>query len=130
LDAQRIESLKTVTVLVRQTQIGKLFPKGFRILLTDGANALDAIKAVDEEMKIRAFSFPVKGFESLLQMVFHQTENRFYKQVAIQASSESEKLLDVKENPKMILPDETLMILVPEGGCTTDWEEPVRQREK
>jgi hypothetical protein len=121
--------MTAVTVLVRQTQISRLSPEGFRILLADKANALEAIKAVDEEMKIRAFSFRVKGFESLLQMVFHPTENRFYKQVAIQASSESE-FLDVRENSKMILPNDTLMILVPEGGCTTDWKEPVRQREK
>jgi hypothetical protein len=25
----------------------------------------------------------------------------------------------------MPLPDETTIILIPEGGCSTDWEEPI-----
>ena len=32
----------------------------------------------------------------------------------------------VRENPKMPLPNETTIILIPQGGCQTDWEEPIR----
>jgi hypothetical protein len=118
--------MKRLTIVVRQTEISKLFPQGLELSLKDDASVLDAIKAVDMEIKRKNPIFPVRNRRSLLQMVYLSNENRFYKQVAIQASSKNERFLNVRENPKMPLPDETIAILVPEGGCTTDWEEPVR----
>ena len=118
--------MKRLTIVVRQTEISKLFPQGLELSLKDDASVLDAIEAVDMEIKRKSPTFPVRNRRSLLQMVYLSTENRFYKQVAIQASSKNERFLNVRENPKMPLPDETIVILVPEGGCTTDWEEPVR----
>jgi hypothetical protein len=70
--------------------------------------------------------FPVKGFNCLREMVYHTIEGRFYNQVAVQAYTKSGVFLSVRENPRMPIPDETTIILVPEGGCATDWEEPVR----
>jgi hypothetical protein len=77
-------------------------------------------------MKEKFGKFPVKGFDSILQMVYHPYEKRFYKQVAVQAHVKSRQFLSVRENPRMQLPNETTIILIPEGGCTTDWEEPVK----
>jgi hypothetical protein len=68
--------------------------------------------------------FPVKGFKSLLHMVYHPYEERFYRQVAIQAYAKSKPFLNIRESPRMPLPNEATIILVPEGGCTTDWEQP------
>jgi hypothetical protein len=118
--------MKRVTLIVRQTEINRVFPNGFQLLWEDGASTLDAIRAADEEIKKKCGNFPVKGFKSLLQMVYHPYENRFYKQVAIQASIKSKPFLNVRENPKMPLPNETTIILIPQGGCQTDWEEPIR----
>jgi len=118
--------MKNVTLIVRQTEISKLFPSGLQLLLEDNASTLDAIKAVDEELRRRCGKFPVKGFESLFQMVYHPYEDRFYNQVAIQAHVKSKPFLNVRESPKTPLPSETVIILVPHGGCQTDWEEPVR----
>jgi hypothetical protein len=53
--------------------------------LEDEASIIDALKAVDEEIKRRASKFPVEKHKSLLQMVYHPCEKRFYKQVAIHA---------------------------------------------
>jgi hypothetical protein len=119
--------MKAVTLIVRQTEISRLFPNGLRLLLEDNASTLDAIKATDEEIKRKCGKFPAKGFESLLQMVYHPHENRFYKQVAIQAHAKSNPFINIRENPKMPLSSETTIILIPQGGCTTDWEEPVKQ---
>jgi len=116
---------KKVTLVVRQTEISKIFTGGFQLLLEDNASVLDAIKAVDEEIKRKCEKFPVKTFKSLLHMVYNVHENRFYKQVAAQAYTISKAFLDVRENPKMPLPNETTIILVPQGGCQTDWEEPI-----
>jgi DNA/RNA-binding domain of Phe-tRNA-synthetase-like protein len=53
-------------------------------------------------------------------MIYFFNENRFCKQVTIQASSKNDRFLNVRENPEMPLPDEAIVILVPEGECTTD----------
>jgi hypothetical protein len=94
--------------------------------LEDNASTLDAIKAADEEVRRKCGNFPVKGFESLFQMVYHPYEDRFYKQVAIQAHVKSKPFLNVRESPKTALPNDTTIFLIPQGGCQTDWEEPVR----
>jgi len=118
--------MKKVTLIVRQTEISKLFPDGFQLQLEDNASTLDAIKAADEEIRRKCGIFPVKGFESVFQMVYHPYEDRFYKQVAIQAHIKSKPFLNIRENPKTPLPNDTTIILIPQGGCQTDWEEPVK----
>ena len=116
--------MKKVILTVRQTEISRLFPNGFQLLLDDNASTLDAIKVADEEIKKKCAKFPVEKYKSLLHMIYHPHENRFYKQVAIQAHVKSQ-FLNIRENPKMPLPNETTIILIPQGGCQTDWEEPV-----
>ncbi|MGC8998925.1 MAG: hypothetical protein ACP5JW_05995 [Candidatus Bathyarchaeia archaeon] len=116
--------MKRVTVIIRQREINKLFPQAFQLTLKDEASVMDVIKAVDEEIRSRAGAFPVKDYESLLQMVYHPHEKRFYKQVAIHANVDS-KPINVRENPAMQLPDGATVILIPENGCQTDWEKPV-----
>ena len=97
--------MKKVTLIVRQTEINKIFANSLQLLLEDNSSTLDAIKVADEEIKRKCGNFPVKGFKSLLQMVYHPYENRFYKQVAIQASIKSKPFLNVRDNPKMPLPN-------------------------
>jgi len=117
--------MKKVTLIVRQTEISRIFPNGFQLVLAGDASTLDAIVAADEEIKKKCGKFPVKNCKSLLNMIYHPNENRFYKQVAIQAHARSKPFLSIRENPKMPLPSETTIILIPQGGCQTDWEEPV-----
>jgi hypothetical protein len=116
--------MKKVTLIIRQREINKLFPHGFQLTLKDEASIIDAIKAVDEEIKRKVGSFPVEKYKSLLRMVYHPSEKRFYKQVAVHANVNS-KPINVRENPTASLPDETTVILIPENGCQTDWEEPI-----
>lgn len=118
--------MKRVTIIIRQLEISKKFPEGLRLILDDEASVLDAIRAADEKIKKAYGGFPVKGFESLLQMVYHPSEDRFYKQVAIQAHTKSNGILNVRENLKMALPNETTIILIPDDGCQTDWEQPIK----
>jgi len=116
--------MKEVILMVRQTQINRIFPKGFHLLLEDNDTVLEAIRAADEKIRDKVERFPVEKCKSLLHMVFHPRENRFYKQVAVQAYTASEPFVNLRENPSMSLPNGITIILVPEGGCTTDWEEP------
>jgi hypothetical protein len=119
-----LKALKRVKLVVRQAQIGMMFPEGTQVLLEDEGSVLDAIRMADEEIKRKAGRFLVNKCKSLLHMVYHSEDGRFYKQVAIQAYAPSQPFLNVRENPRMPLPDQTTITLVPEGGCTTDWEEP------
>ncbi|MEM3770684.1 MAG: hypothetical protein QXG76_05830 [Candidatus Bathyarchaeia archaeon] len=118
--------MKKVTVVIRQREISKFFPQGFQLTLENGASTIDAIKAVDEEIKGKVGAFPVEKYKSLLQMVYHSDEKRFYKQVAIHAHVKS-RPINVRDNPTSPLPDEATVILIPEDGCQTDWEEPVKK---
>ena len=116
--------MKSVTLIVRQTALNRIFPNGFHFLLEDDASILDAIKAADEEIMKKVNRFPIEKCRSLLHMVYHPSENRFYKQVAIQAYTSSNPFINLRENPRLSLPNEATIILIPQGGCTTDWEEP------
>ncbi|MBX5327712.1 MAG: hypothetical protein ACQXXH_01950 [Candidatus Bathyarchaeia archaeon] len=118
--------MKTVTLIVRHRDLSRMFPGGLELVLEDDACVLDAIKAVDAEVRKRCGSFPVKGFQSLLQMVYHPKEERFYKQTSINVQTREKQFLNVKANPRLSLPDGTIVILIPEGGCITDWEEQVK----
>jgi len=118
--------MKNIALVVRQTEISRLFPNGFSLRLEDNASVLEAIKAADEDIIRKCGNFPVKGFKSLFQMVYHPYEDRFYKQVAIQGHAKSKPFLNIREDPKTPLPSDTIIILIPQGGCHTDWEEPVR----
>lgn len=117
--------MKRITLIVRQTELNKIFAEGLQLLLEDNSNIIDAVRQFDEEIKKRTQEFPIKKRKSLLPMVFHPHEERFYKQVAVQAYTDSDQFLNIRTNVKMPLPDDATIILVPEGGCTTDWEEPV-----
>jgi len=122
----RRQPMKAITLIVRQTEIGKLFPNGARLLLEVTASIAHAIEVFDRKIADRSDSFPVKGYRSLFEMVYHPYEKRFYRQVAVQARTRLNQFLNVRENPSDPLPDEATVILIPEGGCSTDWEEPVR----
>lgn len=43
--------MKTVMLIIRQTEISKIFPNGLQVLLEDDASTLDAIKVADDEIK-------------------------------------------------------------------------------
>jgi len=116
--------VKRVTLIIRQREVSRFFPRGLQLALEDVASVIDAIKAADLEIRRRVGGFPVEKCKSLLQMVYHPHEERFYRQVAIHAHVGSEPV-NVREETAAPLPDGTTVILIPEDGCQTDWEEPV-----
>jgi len=56
-------------------------------------------------------------------MIYNPVENRFYKQVAIRAHAESDPRVDIRKDPRKKLPEKTTIILIPAGGCISEWEE-------
>lgn len=56
--------MKKVTLIVRQTEISRIFPEGFQLMLDDNASALDAIKAADKEIKTNAEHFQLRDLKA------------------------------------------------------------------
>ncbi len=114
-----------VTLVVQQPQISRVIKNPLEFQLEEGATIVDVIKLADEAILRRIGEFPVKDYRSLLHMVYHPIENRFYKQVAIQGYTEPGSFLNVREDPKKPLPKSVTIVLVPEGPCISEWEDPI-----
>ena len=116
--------MKKIKLVIHQPSINKLIGSELSLSLSDDASIVDAIMQVDK-MIVSKGCFPVADYGSLLHMIYHPVENRFYKQVAITAYKEQNKTLNVRDNPEKELPEEVIIILIPAGGCISEWEEAV-----
>jgi hypothetical protein len=95
--------------------------------LDDGITILDVIDAVDDIFEEKG-GFPITDYKSLMHMVYNPIEKRFYNQVAITAyaiNGNERRILNIRKNPRQELANFTTIILVPEGVCITDFEEPI-----
>ena len=113
---------RKVTFILQQAEIRRIIREPLELNLDEDGTVVDAIRLVDEEILKRAGMFPVKGYKSLLHMVYHPFENRFYKQVAIQGYSGPGAFVNIRDNPKTQLQDGWTILLVPDGPCISDGE--------
>ncbi len=120
--------MKFIKLVIHQPSINKLIGCEQRLLISDHASVVDAIVHVDKIIKDKGV-FPVADYGSLLHMIYNPIENRFYKQVAVTAYGQSGGMLNVREDPKKNLPEGTTVVLVPAGGCISEWEEAVSYEE-
>jgi hypothetical protein len=120
--------MKKIKLVIHQPSINKLIGSELSLSLSDDASIVDAIMQVDK-MIVSKGCFPVADYGNLLHMIYHPVENRFYKQVAITAYKEQNQTLNVRDNPKKELPEEVTIILIPAGGCISEWEEAVDYKE-
>ena len=87
----------------------------FSLDLEDSATIMDALKRADSI------------WPKLLYLIWHPKENRFYKQVAITAFSPGCSFLNVRELVNEPFSDLTQVIIIPDDGCATDFEERLPQ---
>jgi hypothetical protein len=121
----RSKTMKSIKIMVGQMPaISKLVGDEVELLLDDTASILDSIDELDK-MIAKKGEFPHREYGSLLHMVFNPLENRFYKQVAVIGYGQSGGMLNVRKNLNEELPDGSKVILVPQGVCITEWENPV-----
>jgi len=113
--------MKKITVHIGQYSINKIIGSKLELLLPDEANVIDAIDEVDKIISSEG-KFPSEHYRSLLHWVYHPIEERFYKQAAITAYAQPREFLNVKSNPKMILPDGAVVFVLPDGPCITEGE--------
>ena len=120
--------MKRIKVVIREPSINKVICSELNLLLNDEANLIDVIKEVDKVISSRG-KFPLPDYQSLLYMIYNPFENRFYKQVAVTAYKESGWLPNMRDSPKKELPEGITIILIPTGGCISEWEEAIDYEE-
>jgi len=120
--------MKTIKLVIHEPSINKVIGSELNIPIDDKANLVDAINEVDKIINNKG-GFPLQDYRSFLHMVYNPIENRFYKQVAVTAHKESGEMLNVRDNPKKELPEGAIIILIPTGGCISEWEEAINYKE-
>jgi len=120
--------MKKVKLIIHEPLINKIIGSELNLQLDDKADLIDAISEVDKTISGKG-KFPVPNYQSLLHMVYNPIQNRFYKQTAVSAYDESGELLNVRGDPKKPLPEGVTVILIPAGGCISEWEETIDYRE-
>jgi hypothetical protein len=120
--------MKRIKLFIHEPAINKVVGRELDLLLNDRTSLVGAISEVDKIINSKG-SFPVPDYRSLLHMIYNSVENRFYKQVAITAYSQSGQMLNVRDDPKKELSEGVTVTLIPAGGCITDWEEAINYEE-
>lgn len=114
--------MKHVRVIVHEPSINKLVGGEVLLQLDESANLVDAINEVDRLIVAKG-GFPMHEYQSLLHMVYNPIENRFLKQVAVAAYRQSENMINLRIDPRQKLPSDVTVVLIPAGGCISEWEE-------
>lgn len=115
-------------LVIHEPLINKVIGSELNLSLNDKANLVDAIDEVDKMINSKG-KFPVPNYQSFLHMIYNPIENRFYKQVAVTAYKGSGQMLNVRDDPKKELPTGVTVILIPAGGCISEWEEAIDYKE-
>ena len=116
--------MKRAKLIVHEPSVNKLIGSELLLQLDDTANLVDAINEVDRLISEKG-GFPLPECRSLLHMVYNSVENRFYKQVAVAAYKEGEGMIDLRVDPKQKLSANVTVVLIPAGGCISEWEEAI-----
>lgn len=120
--------MKRIKLVIHEPLINKVIGSELNLSLNDKANLVDAIDEVDKMINSKG-KFPVPNYQSFLHMIYNPIENRFYKQVAVAAYKGSGQMLNVRDDPKKELPTGVTVILIPAGGCISEWEEGLDYKE-
>jgi hypothetical protein len=113
---------KKIRFIIQEPSVNKIIGNEVALSLSEGASLVDAIIEVDR-MTSSEGKFPSEEYCSLLHMVYDPIKNRFYNQVAVTAYRKPGETLMIRDKPKASLPDGITVILIPAGGCVSEWED-------
>jgi len=116
--------MKRVKLVIHESLVNKLIGAELLLQLDDKANCIDVINEVDRLINERG-GFPLQEYRSLLHMVYDPIKNRFYNQVAVSAYKEAEGMINLRVDPRQQLPADVTVVLIPAGGCISEWEDAV-----
>jgi hypothetical protein len=112
--------VKRVRLILRDPDLNKILGNELDLSVDSSATVVDVIRKVDEIILGKG-RFPIAGCKSLLHLTYHPFEKRFYRHVALTAFSRTERFLNVRGNPELVLPDETTVVLAL-TICSGEWE--------
>jgi hypothetical protein len=116
--------MKRIKLIIHEPLINKVIGSELNLHLNDKANLIDAISEVDKIIGNKG-KFSVPNYQSLLHMIYNPVQNSFYKQAAVSAYDEFGQMLNVRDDPKKALPEGIIVIVIPAGGCISEWEEAI-----
>ncbi len=102
--------LKKITISIHHRSLHVELP----LNLDNGATIKDAIDTADSMLSETC---------PLRELIWHPKENRFYRMVALMASCPEKPFINLRESIEVPLPDNTRIVIVPDGGCSADYEE-------
>ena len=109
---------KKIRLKLYETEINKLIGSELDMTLGDNANIIDIISEIDK-MIVKRGTFPSKYYGSLLHWVYNPAEKRFYESMAINAFTESNEFMNIRNEPHTTIPNNSKIILIPGGPCTS-----------
>jgi hypothetical protein len=59
----------------------------------------------------------------LLHAIFNPKENRFYRQIGINAYTEKGDFINIREDPLQILPENSRIYILTKGPCISDFDQ-------
>ena len=114
--------MKRIRLVIHEPSVNKIVGSELDLELSDEANAITVINEVDRLIHQKG-DFPLSDYKSLLHMIYDPVGNRFYSQVAVAAYLEGGDMIDLRADPRQKLSAGVTVVLIPSGGCISEWEE-------
>ena len=116
--------MKRIKLIVHEPSVNRIIGSELILELSWDADFITAINEVDRLISQKG-GFPLSEYRSLLHMIYNPVENRFYNQVAVAAYKEGQDLINLRIDPRKMLPTDVMVVLIPAGGCIGEWEEAI-----
>jgi hypothetical protein len=113
--------MKRIKLIVHEPLVNKIIGSELNLELDNEASVIAAIDKVDRLIDQKG-DFPLSDYKSLLHMIYDPVRNRFYNQVAVTAYQEGGEMINLRVDPKLNLPANVTVVLIPSGGCISEWE--------
>jgi len=118
---ERDQMMKRIKLIIHEPSVNKIVGSEINLELSDEANLITAINEVDRLIDQKG-DFPLSDYQSLLHMIYDPVRNRFYNQVAVAAYTKSADMVNLRADPRQNLPTDATVVLIPSGGCISEWE--------
>ena len=114
--------MKRVNLKILDSALKDVVGGEFTIQLNDKDTILHLLNKLDETRSGQFFIKKYPEYRSLLHMLWHPVERRFYKHVALSAYTKNNVFWEVRKHPELVLPA-GVTIYLGLGLCKSEGEE-------
>ena len=112
---------KRIKLIIHEPSVNKIVGSELNLELSGEDNLIAVISDVDRLIDQKG-GFPLSDYKSLLHMIYDPVGNRFYNQVAVAAYLEGGDMVNLRADPRQNIPPGATVVLIPSGGCISEWE--------